>query len=56
MKIPTYEEAEAAHRGDCATLLDHYVLNNEPAGRADETRFRTDLQTLIDYIQQQCQK
>lgn len=50
MKLPTWLEAnERIVNGTC-TPLDLFVVNNEPAGREAEEKFRHELQSLVDYI------
>jgi len=50
MKIPTWLDANEAVESGKYTPLDIFVLNNEPAGKEDEMKFRNELQAMIDYV------
>lgn len=49
-KIPTYEAAQAAVDFNCPTVLDLFIVENEPAGTDDAMKFRGELQELVNYI------
>lgn len=50
VEIPTWLAAYAAVQEGSATPLDVFIVENEPAGREAEEKFRAELQDLLDYI------
>ena len=47
MEIPTYVKAKAAKEPN---PLEGFVYEHEPAGHNDETKFRTELARMVDWV------
>lgn len=50
VEIPSWLAANEAVQTGKATPLDVFIVENEPAGRETEEKFRGELQDLLDYI------
>jgi hypothetical protein len=45
--LPTFREADLSFRQNRATNLDAFIVNYEPAGEAEEERFRAGLAAVV---------
>ena len=50
VEIPSYLQAETAYADGKATPLDTFVSNHEPVGIEEEEKFKSNLQSMLDYI------
>ena len=50
MNLPTWLEANERIVNGTYTPLDLFVVNNEPAGKEEEEKFRHELEALLEYV------